>query len=126
VFADRSRMQIADIHTSMKAFKAAIDTLGGIVTRRNDDLAAEALIMIGENYYAMKKYVDALQSYKDLYTQYTDFPLYVEKAHFGAAQCYERLGNRKQARSEYEQVVNSGVDQALRKQAQEKVRRLRK
>jgi TolA-binding protein len=126
VFADRSRMQIAGIHTSMKAYKAAIDTLGGIVTRRNDDLAAEALIMIGGNYYAMKKYVDALQSYKDLYTQYTDFPLYVEKAHFGAAQCYERLGNRKQARSEYEQVVNSGVDQALRKQAQEKVRRLRK
>ena len=126
VFADHSRMQMASIYTSTKAYKAAIDTLSGIVTRRNDDIAANALLMIGENYYAMKKYVDALQSYKDLYTQYTDYPLYVEKAHFGAAQCYERLGNRKQARAEYEQVTNSGVDQALRKQAQEKMRRLRK
>ena len=126
IFADRSRLQIAKLYMIQKEYRVSIDTLSGLVSRRNDDVAAEALLMIGENYLLLKKPIDALQTFKDVFKQYTEFPLYVEKAHFGAAKSYERLGNRKQARSEYEQVVKSSVDLSLKKDAQDRLRRLKK
>ena len=33
----------------------ALDTLDRVVARRNDDLAAEALLLMGENYLSLKK-----------------------------------------------------------------------
>lgn len=124
IFADRSRLQIARLHTTKKEYKASLDTLNNVMSRRNDDLAAEALLMIGENYLSMKKPNDALQAFKDVYEQYTEFALLVERAHLGAGECYERLRNTKQARSEYELVVKSAVDPSIKKNAQDRLRRL--
>ncbi len=124
IFADRSRLQIARMHTSKKEFKTSLDTLNSLVDRRNDDLAAEALLMIGENYLSMKKPNDALQAFKDVFEQYAEYTLLVERAHLGAGECYERLRNIKQARLEYEQVVRSAIDPVIKKDAQDRLRRL--
>lgn len=126
VFADRSRMQIANIDSGEKEYKRAIDTLEVIVSHRSDDIAAEALLMMGDCYMALKKYVDALQSYKDVIEQYTDFPLLIERGHLGAGRAYERLRDRKHARSEYGEVVKSAHDATVTKEAEDRLRRLRK
>lgn len=126
VFADRSRLQLAIHHYGMKQHRASIDTLEQILRRRSDDVAAEALLMIGENYLSMKRSKDALQAYKDLFDQYQEYPLLVEKAHFGAGACYERMRNKASARSEYAAVVKSGLDSELKKESEKRLRRLRK
>jgi TolA-binding protein len=126
IFAERSRLQIARLAIKKKEYKAALDTLNALVSRRNDDLAAEGLLLIGECYVANKKTVDALQAFKDVYEQYSEFPLMVERARFAAGECYERLRDIPHARQAYEAVVNSAVDPVMRKDAQERLKRLRR
>lgn len=125
VFADRSRLQIGKMLTAQRQYAAAFDTLNGVVTRRSDDVAAEALLLVGENYMAMKRSKDALQAFKDVYEQYTEFPLIVERARLGAGDVFARLKDTKQARTMYEEVVRNAVDPAVRKDAEDRLRRLR-
>ncbi|MBI4810450.1 MAG: tetratricopeptide repeat protein, partial [Ignavibacteriales bacterium] len=125
IFSDRSRLQIARLHIAKKEFKASLDTLNNLIARRNDDLAAEALLVMGENYLSLKKPADALQAFKDVYEQYEEFQLLVERAHLGAGECYVRLRDLKLARAEFEKVVNSAIDPSIKKDAQERLKRLR-
>jgi TolA-binding protein len=126
VFADRGRLQIAQLLRERKEYRAAIDTLTSVLNRRSDDIAAEALVLIGQNFFAMKKYTDALQAFNDVLRQYTDFPLMTERARMGLGESYEKLRDRKQARAAYEVVARTAVDPALKKDAQDRLRRLRK
>jgi TolA-binding protein len=125
IFADRSRLQLARMHSGAKEYKAAQDTLDRIVARRNDDLAAEALLQIGENYLSMKKPADALQAYKDVYEQYAEFPVHVERARLGAGEACERLRDTRQAADLYRLVVDNPVDPAMKKEAEDRLRRLK-
>ena len=125
IFADRSRLQIARMHLVRKEYVAALDTLNGIVERRNDDLAAEALLLMGENYLSLKKPKDALQAFQDVVNQYAEFPLLVERGRLGAGECYERLRDRARARAMYQEIVKSGVDPGIRKDAQTRLKRMR-
>lgn len=126
IFADRSRLQLARMHNDAKEYRMALDTLDRIVARRNDDLAAEALLLIGENYLSLKKPADALQAFKDVYEQYAEFPILVERARLGAGESYERLRDDRQAVELYELIVANPVDPAMKRDAEERLRRLKK
>ncbi|HTK83297.1 MAG TPA: tetratricopeptide repeat protein, partial [Bacteroidota bacterium] len=126
LFADKARLKIADIHFQKKEYARSIDTLNALVGRRSDDLAADGLVMIGNNHFALKKYRDALQAYNDVVQQYKEFPLQVEKAHFGLAKTYEKLNDRKQARSEYQKILESPVDQSIKYESEQRLKKLRK
>ena len=126
IFADRSRLQLARMHIGAKEYRMALDTLERIVARRNDDLAAEALLLMGENYLSLKKPADALQAFRDVYEQYGDFPILVERARLGAGESYERLRDNRQAIGLYEKIVENPVDPAMKNDAEARLRRLRK
>lgn len=126
VFADRSRLQVARLLIARKEYKASLDTLENLVARRSDDLAAEALLVIGENYLSMKKPNDALQAFIDIIEQYKEYPVLSERAKLGAGECYERLNQRGKAKTMYEEIINNPVDAAVRKNAEERLRKLRR
>jgi TolA-binding protein len=126
ILADRSRLRMAELYDDGKKRQVAIDTLAGILNRRNDDVAAEALLKIGDGYYAMNKIKDAMQAYNDIVRQYADYPRTVERAKRGLAIAYERQHDRKRARTMYEEIARSTTDAALKKEAEEKLRKLRK
>jgi len=126
VFADRGRIRLATLLSDRKDYRSSLDTLTSVVSRRSDDIAAEALIMIGENYLSMKRYTDALQAFNDCIRQYTDFPLMVDRARMGLAGSYEKLRDRKRARTAYEEASKSAVDPKVRKDAAERLKRLKK
>ncbi|MFI5251826.1 MAG: tetratricopeptide repeat protein [Bacteroidota bacterium] len=126
VFSERSRMIIAKIYQDEKEYSTAIDTLNGIANRRSDDIAAEALIMMGDNYLLSKKNIDALQAYKDVITQYSDYPLLIEKAHLGAGSAYEKLHDRKHARLEYQEILKSPIDSLVKREATNRLKRIKR
>jgi len=125
IFAERSRLHLARILQEKKEYRASIDTLEGIISRRNDDLAAEALLLMGENYLFLKKTKDALQAFLDVSEQYTEFPLLVERGLLGQGECYERLREKKKAKDVYQRVVETAVDPKIKKDAEDRLRRLR-
>jgi TolA-binding protein len=126
VLAEKSRLNIARIHAQQKDYSSSIDTLTQLVTRRSDDIAADALNMIGENYAAMKKYREALQAYNDVIQQYTEFQLQTERAHLGLAKTYEKMNDRKLARAEYQKILKAPVDPAVKYEVEQRLRKLRK
>ncbi|MBI1804009.1 MAG: tetratricopeptide repeat protein [Ignavibacteriae bacterium] len=126
VFADRSRMRLAEIYRGRKKYQPAIDTLTSVVMHRSDDLAAEALLMIGDTYFDMKKIKDAMQAYTDVTRQYTDFPRSIDQAKLGLGKAYEQQRDKKRARTMYEEVAASSTDPALKKEAGERLRRIRR
>ncbi len=126
VFADRSRLQIAQIISSQKDYRSAVDSLSVVVNRRSDDIAAEALNMIADNFLLMKKYPDALQAYNDVIRQYADYPLMIDRPRMGLGESYEKLHDRKQARASYEKLVATAVDPILKNEAQQRLKKLRR
>lgn len=126
VFADRSRLQIARMLQSRKQHAAAIDALLNVVQRRDDGLSAEALLLMGENYLALKKPADALEAFSQAVEGFAQYPLLVERGLLGSGECYERLNDRTRARSAYDKVVATAIDPAIKKDAQDRLRRLRR
>jgi len=125
IFAERSRLQLAKLHEAKKQYQASLDTLEGVVTRRNDDLAAEALLIMGDDYLQMKRNGDALQAFLDVIEQYTEYGLLVERAKLGAGESYIHLSEKKKAKKLYQEIVDSPVDPEMKKIAQERLRKLR-
>lgn len=126
IFAHRSRLQIARMLQSKKQYNEAIDTLNVIVSILNDDIAAEALLLMGENYLALKKSSDALNSFNQVIEAFPHYPILVERARLGSGECYERLKDRSQAREAYTQIINNPIDPAIKKDAEERLRRLKR
>jgi tetratricopeptide (TPR) repeat protein len=126
LFADKSRLQIARIYLQQKKYSSSMDTLNALIERRNDDLAAEGLNMIAENYRGLKRYKDALQAYNDVIQQYKEYPVQVERARFGTGETYEQLRDRKQARAAYNEIIKAPVDPEVRKEAEQRLKKLRK
>ena len=81
---------------------------------------------MGENYLSLKKTADALQAFRDVYEQYEEFPIMVERARLGAGESYERLRDNRRAIELYEMIVAAPVDPAMKLDAEERLRRLRK
>lgn len=125
IFSDRSRLQIARLHQERHEYAISFDTLNNLLTRHNDEIAIEALLMIGENYALQKKYREALQSYNDIIQQYAEFPLQIEKARYGLGLTYEKMKDRKQAKIQYQAIVKSPVDPAMKKEAEQRLKKLK-
>ncbi len=126
IFADRSRLRMAELLRRQKEYRIAIDTLSGIMSHRSDDVAAEALLMIGDTYLDLKDIKDGMQAYNDLVKQYPDLPRFTDRAKIGLGIAYERQRDRKRARAMYEEVAGNSTDPEIRKEAEEKMRRLKK
>lgn len=125
-FAHRSRLQIARMLQSQKKYNASNDTLTIIITRLSDDIAAEALLLMGENYLLLKRPKDALEAFNQVVEGFPQYPALLERALLGAGECYERLNDRTRAREAYQQIVNNPVDMNVKKDAEERLRRLRR
>ncbi len=125
IFAERSRLQLAKLLQIKKEYKASVDTLEGVTSRRSDDLAAEALLIMGDDYLFMKRNGDALQAFLDVIDQYKEFGLLVERGKLGAGEAYTHLFEKKKARKMYQEIIDAPIDLDVKKEAQERMRKLR-
>lgn len=125
VFAFRSRLQIARMLQNRKFYSASNDTLTVIINNLNDDIAAEALLLMGENYLFLKDPKSALDAFNQVVEAFANYPLLVERALLGSGECYERLKDRNQAKKIYQQILQNPIDPAVKKDAEERLRRLK-
>ncbi|MDI6802446.1 MAG: tetratricopeptide repeat protein [Bacteroidota bacterium] len=125
-FAHRSRLQIARMLQIQKQYNASNDTLTIIITRLSDDIAVEALLLMGENYLLLKRPKDALEAFNQVVEGFAQYPALLERALLGTGECYERLNDRTKAREAYQQIINNPVDSIVKKDAEDRLRRLRR
>lgn len=125
VFAFRSRLQIARMLQSRKLYSASNDTLTIIIQNLSDDITAEALLLMGENFLLLKDPKSALDAFNQVVEGFGNYPILVERALLGSGECYEKLKDRAQARKVYQQILQNPIDPAVKKDAEERLRRLR-
>lgn len=124
VFAFRSRLQLARILQTKKFYQASNDTLSFIIQNIGDDIAAEALLIMGENFLLLKNPKSALEAFNQVIESFSNYPLLVERALLGSGECYVRLKDRTNARKVYQQILKNPIDPAVKKDAEERLRRL--
>ncbi len=125
VFAYRSRLQIARMLQNRKLYHISNDTLTVIINNLSDDIAAEALLLMGENYLLLKDPKSALEAFNQVIEAFANYPLLVERALLGSGECYERLKDRNQARRVYQQIIQNPIDPVVKKDAEDRLRRLK-
>ncbi len=125
-FAHRSRLQVARMLQTLKQYNASNDTLTIIISRLSDDIAVEALLLMGENYLLLKRPKDALEAFNQVVEGFAQYPALLERALLGSGECYERLNDRTKAREAYQLIVNNPIDSIVKKDAEDRLRRLRR
>jgi TolA-binding protein len=126
VFADRSRLQIARAHQARREFQAAVDTLARVVSLRDDDIAAEAFLLLGELYLALNRYDNALRSFTEVSERFAHFPALNDRALLGMGEAYERKNDRANAIAAYSRLVEVSQDASLKRDAEERLRRIQR
>jgi hypothetical protein len=57
---------------------------------------------------------------------FANVPVFVERAMMGAGECYERLNDRTRAREMFTKVLETTADPQVKKDAEERLRRMRR
>jgi TolA-binding protein len=126
VFTDKSRIALARIYWHRAEGDSAIALLAPVVSRRLDDLAAEALLLQGEILLKSNDLSGALAELKRLTTSFTDFPEYTEPGMLLLGQVYEQLTNLTAARDTYSKLIAQTTDAQLKKDAEARLAKLRR
>ena len=77
----------------------------------NHSYADNAQYWIGESYYAMGRYQEAIMAFEKVFT----FPQSNKNdwAQFKIGQCYFKMGDREQAQQEFQQLIDNYSDSEL-------------
>jgi tetratricopeptide (TPR) repeat protein len=111
---------------SRRELQAAVDTLAPVVTYRDDGIAAEAYLLLGELLLALNKHDDAFASFNEVIQRFSTFPALHERALLGTGEAYERKNDRTNAREVYARLVEIAQDPAIKRDAEARLRRVQR
>lgn len=123
---DRSRIAYARLLGVRGNDDRALGLLAAVVARRLDDVAAEALLLRGEILYKQKDYSGALAELRRLVVDFATFPEHAEPGSLLMGAAYEQLTNYAAAREVYTQLAASAENDAVRAEAESRLKRLKK
>lgn len=126
LFVDKSRLDLAAIQFARGRNDNALELLAAVLSRRRDDLAAEALLTGSDILIASRDYSGALAQLRRLTSEFTDYPDFVEPGLFRLGNLYELLTNYEGARTAYTQLIQQTEDPDLRSRAQTRLKGLKK
>jgi TolA-binding protein len=99
-------------------FESARDALQELTTRYWGTRASrEALFFLGNTYYALQDYDNALKNFEQFLTTRTRWPILKASATMGMANCHEQMQQFLIAAEGYERVVNVYPDSPLAPEA---------
>jgi TolA-binding protein len=126
LFLDKSRITAARIYAARGRADRAIDLLASVVARRMDDVAAEALLYRSELLMKGNDLSTALAELRRLTTDFSSFTEYAEPGMLLMGRVYEDLTNYAAARDTYTQLIAQTQDPAIKKEAEGRIKKLKK
>lgn len=109
-YSDRYHETLALFHE--RRYQEAIAGFEDLLARDiNHSLSDNAQYWIGESYYAMGRYNEAIIAFEKVYT----FPQSNKNdyAQFKIGQCYFKIGNKERANQEFQQLIDTYPDSEL-------------
>lgn len=107
-----------------KNFTGAIDQFQGLLNSGIDvRLAGNCHYWIGESYFGLKQYNDAIQHFQKV-LEYKHSPK-KDYAQYMLGNCYQQMGDKASAKDAFDKVVSTFPASPLVKKAQDKLARLK-
>lgn len=125
LFGDKSKIELGKLELQNKRYKKAAEVLQKVVSKRNDDLAAEAQYILGLVYTADGKNNDAITSFVRVTNIFSLYDEWVTKSYLRLGELYTKSGDKNKAREMYKNVLAKHPDDEYGKEAQTKLRKLK-
>jgi tol-pal system protein YbgF len=119
--AYRARIELARLEVARKNETEARRLLEQVIQNRNDELAAEAQKVMGDLYFELGKYQDAVTNYLRVKYVYSAYPGWVARALYRAGLTYEKMGQPEKAKKLYREVVEKFAAEKISEQAKERL-----
>jgi len=126
LFIDRSRISLAEIYWAQDSADAALDLLASVASRRRDYTAAEALLLRGKIFRSVNDLSGALADLRRLTEEFTDYPEYTDPGLLELGALYEELTNYDEAIVTYQRLVDTALDEDLKKNAESRIEQLKR
>lgn len=125
IFADKSRLELGKIELAAKRYDNAVKYLQHIVTKRTDELAAEAQYVTGLVYLDQKKNTEAITAFVRVTNLYANFTEWTAKSYLRLGEIYERMKETGKAREIYRNLIQKHRGDEYGIEAEQKLRRLK-
>jgi len=99
-------------------FEEARDLLFPVAERSTTEIGAEAQFYLGDIHQKEEEYNEAIQEYSKVKVLFEAFDYWVSEAMFSSAECHIRLGNRGEAMTILNSIVNTYPGTNAEKKAQ--------
>ena len=126
VYVDRSRIALANALWKGGDTESALELLASVISRRRDYNAAEALLMRGRILVEVNDLSGALAELRRLTTEFIDYTEYAEPGLLELGGLYELLTNTADAQATYQILIDTTLDEDLKKEAEDRVARLKR
>lgn len=126
IFLDQSRIAMARLIAPRGNTERALELLAAVVSRRLDDIAAEALLFRNELLVRANDLSGALAELRRLTTEFASYPEYAEPGMLLLGTVYEQLTNYGAARDTYTQLIAQTEDSRIRAEAENRLRKLKR
>jgi TolA-binding protein len=108
---------------NLEQFDEALKRYEAVIGRTGQEVAAKARFMIGEIYFAQKKYSDAVINFSRVVSGY-EYPEWKKKAMFEMARCLELQEKKGAAKKVYQDLIAKFPDSDEAKSAKERLKAL--
>ncbi len=125
-FADKSYIEKGRIELQSRRYDNAIKAFMNVATRREDVIGAEAQYMLGVAYYEKGEYKSAITAFVRVESVFAEFNDWLAKAYLTLSDSYVKLKDNKKAIQILEKLVEKHPDDEYGKEANKKLRELRK
>ncbi len=126
VFSDKARISKGKIELSAQRYEKAFNLFMEVITRRNDDLAAEAQYYAGVTLFDQEKYTDAVTALVRIQSLFAEYEKWTAMSFILLGDTYQKLNDKKKAEEMYKTVIGNYEDEKLVEQAQDKLDEMKK
>ena len=95
--------------------------MNNVIRGRSDELAAEAQKVLGDIYFEMGDYENALTNYLRVKYVYSAYRFWVATALYHAGITYEKMDRFDEARKVYQELVNNFPTEEITQRAKERL-----
>lgn len=125
IFADKSRIELGILDLKAKRFQNAEKYFQDLISRRTDDIGAEAQYYLGVSYFNQNKINDAITSFVRTINVYSAFDEWVTKSYLKLGECYVKLGDKNKAREMFRTVITKHRGDMYGKEAQQQLNKIK-
>ena len=118
--SESAKAGLGKVALTEENYERALELLSPIADQSTTEIGAEAQYYLGEVYQLQGRFNAAIEEYAKVKVLFAAFDTWVSEAMFKTAECHIRLGNRGEAIT----ILNSILENYVGTQAEQKARRL--